>query len=205
MNILQINTSLFSDHGVSSRLSDRLVARLVAADPATTVVKRDLGREPLPHLGSDTLAALSTAPEARTPEQAASVAAADAAIAELVAADVLVVAAPMYNFAVPTQLKAWFDRVARAGTTFRYTAEGPQGLLTGKKAVVVTTRGGIHRDRPTDGVTPWVRTMLGFLGITDVEVIYAEGLALGDAPRGAAIARAEAEVDALAATARRAA
>jgi FMN-dependent NADH-azoreductase len=197
--VLQINSSLFSDKGSSSALADRLVARLKAAKPGTTSVRRDLGREPLPHFDGASMTALMTPADARTPAQAELVAQADALIAEVKAADTLVIAAPMYNFHAPSQLKTWFDYIARAGVTFRYTAQGPEGLLTGKKAYVVTTRGGVHRGQPSDTMVAYLRTMLGFVGITDVEVIYAEGLAMGDEPRRAGLAQAEAAIDAVAA------
>ena len=111
----------------------------------------------------------------------------------------------MYNFAIPTQLKAWFDHVARAGTTFRYTENGPEGLLRGKRAVVFASRGGVHRDRDTDTVVPYLRTMLGFVGIDDVEIVYAEGLNMGDAQREAGLADAAAELARVAGTLPRAA
>jgi FMN-dependent NADH-azoreductase len=197
MNILQLNSSLFSDQGTSTTLATRLVGRLRGGRPDVRVTRRDLAREPLPGFDGATLAALTTSAEQRNAEQAATVARADALIAEVQAADVLVIAAPMYNFAAPSQLKTWFDYIARAGVTFRYTAQGPEGLLTGRKAYVVTTRGGIHRDAPTDNLVPYLRTMLGFVGITDVEVVYAEGLAMGDEPRRRGLAAAEAAIDAL--------
>lgn len=195
--LLQIDSSLFGGRGASTALADRLVGRLRAARPDLQVVRRDLAREPLQHFDGRLMAALSTPAADRTAEQARLVADADALIAELRAAAVLVIGAPLYNFGVPTQLKSWFDRIARAGVTFRYTANGPEGLLKGRKAYVVTTRGGVHRDAPTDHVVPWLRTMLGFVGIDDFEVIYAEGLAMGAEPRAAGIAAAEAAIDAL--------
>lgn len=197
--VLQINSSLFSDKGASSALADRLVARLRAARPDLVATRRDLGREPLAHFDGEVMTALMTPADARTPTQAALVAQADALIAEVQAADTLVIAAPMYNFHAPSQLKSWFDYIARAGVTFRYTATGPEGLLKGKKAFIVTTRGGVHRGQPTDNMVPYLKTMLGFVGIADVEVIYAEGLAMGDEPRRAALAQAEAAIDAIAA------
>jgi FMN-dependent NADH-azoreductase len=195
--ILQINSSLFSESGASSPLTDRLVERLRTAQPGATVIRRDVGRAPLPPFDGQVLGALSTPADARTAEQAASAALADAVIAEVQAADVLVIAAPMYNFTIPSQLKSWFDYIARAGVTFRYTEQGPEGLLKGRKAYVVTTRGGVHRDGPTDHVVPYVRTLLAFVGITDVDVVYAEGLAMGEEPRRAALAQAEAAIEAL--------
>src|SRR5512139_1925422 len=150
--ILQINSSLFSEGGASSSLADRLVERLRSAAPDATLIRRDLGRSPLPPFDGEALGALQTPAATRTPAQAEIAARADAVIAEIQAADVLVVAAPMYNFTVPSQLKTWFDYIARAGVTFRYTASGPEGLLKGRKAYVVTTRGGVHRGAPTDHV-----------------------------------------------------
>lgn len=195
--LLQINSSLFEDHGASTTLANRLVDRLTAARPGLQVVRRDLARDPLAHFDAALLQALSTPAADRTTEQSRLVADADALIAEVQAADVLVIGAPLYNFGLPSQLKSWFDRIARAGVTFRYTAQGPEGLLKGKKAYVLTSRGGVHRDAPTDHAVPYLRTMLAFVGIDDVEVVYAEGLAMGEGPRRAGLAAAEAAVDAL--------
>lgn len=201
--LLQINSSLGGDRAASTGLADRLVAGLLTRWPGLTHVRRDLDRVPLPHLDAARLAALATPAGQRTPAQAAIAAEADAVLAEVLAARHIVIAAPMYNFAAPSTLKSWFDHVARAGVAFRYTAQGPEGLLTGRHACLVTTRGGVHRDRPQDHLVPYVRTMLGFVRITDLEVVYAEGLALGAAPRDAALDRARLEIDSL--VARRAA
>ena len=192
--ILHIDSSLFSGNGASATLAREFIEALRRREPDLEITHRDLGRDPVPHLDAARLTALGTPDADRTPEQRTIVAQADALIAELQAADLLVLGAPMYNFAIPTQLKAWFDHVARAGTTFRYTENGPEGLLTGKRAVVFTSRGGIHRDRETDTVVPYLRTMLGFVGIDDVDVVYAEGLNLGDAQRDAGLADAAAEL-----------
>ena len=197
--LLQINSSLAGRDAASTRLADRLVAGLVARAPGLSVVRRDLDSEPLPHLDAARLAAVGRPAAERTAAESAIVAEADAALAELLAAEHVVIAAPMYNFAAPSTLKSWFDHDARAGVRFRYTASGPEGLLAGKRATLVTTRGGLHRDRPQDHLVPYVRTMLAFVGITDLEVVYAEGLALGAAPRDAALDRARAEIDLLAA------
>lgn len=197
--LLHIDSSLFSADGASSTLARRFVETLRAGDPGLQVTHRDLGRDPVPHLDAARLGAISTPAAERTPEQQAIAAAADALIAELQAADLLVLGVPMYNFSVPTPLKAWFDHVARAGTTFRYTDNGPEGLLQGKRAVVFTSRGGLHRDQATDTVSPWLRTMLGFLGIDDVRFVYAEGLNLGDAARAAGLDTASRETGQLAA------
>ncbi len=197
--LLQINSSLAGEHAASTQLADRLVAGIDARIPGLVVIRRDLGREPLPHLDAKRLAALARPAAERTPAEAAIAAAADAVLAEVQAAEHVVIAAPMYNFAAPSTLKSWFDHIARAGVTFRYSAHGPEGLLAGKHAYLVTTRGGVHRDRPEDHLAPYVRTMLGFVGIRSLEVVYAEGLALGAAPRDAALAHARAEIDSLAA------
>jgi FMN-dependent NADH-azoreductase len=195
-NVLALKTSL-SGNGA---LSSRLVAQLVDALPGTpSVVERDLAAAPLPHLTADRFAALTTPAERRTAAQASIVAESDALVAELRAADVIVIGLPMYNFGVPSTLKTYFDHVARAGVTFHYTAEGPRGLLTGKKAYVVATRGGRYSGTPQDLQSAYVRQFLGFIGIDDVEFVYAEGLALGDESRAAAIAAASQRLEQLAA------
>ena len=203
--VLHIDSSLFSANGASSTLAREFVDALRRREPGLEVSHRDLGRDPVPHLDAARLAALGTPEAERTPDQRAVVAQADALIAELQAADLLVLGAPMYNFAIPTQLKAWFDHVARAGTTFRYTENGPEGLLVGKRAVVFTSRGGVHRDRDSDTVAPYLRTMLGFVGIDDVEIVYAEGLNMGDDRREAGLADAAADLARVAETLPRAA
>ncbi|RZL39032.1 MAG: FMN-dependent NADH-azoreductase [Rubrivivax sp.] len=194
MNILQINASArraTDDQGsVSTRLANELTAGLRAAAAASTVTVRDLTLTPQPVLDEAALGALLTPADKRSPEQAARVALDDALIAELQAADTVVIGVPMYNFNVTAQFKNWIDAVARAGVTFKYTEKGPVGLLTGKKVFVVTSRGGIHRDQPSDVMTPYLRNVLAFLGMTDVEFIYAEGMAFA-AEQGLAAARAQ--------------
>ncbi|MFG6456543.1 FMN-dependent NADH-azoreductase [Roseateles sp. BYS96W] len=194
MNILQINASarrLQDDQGsVSTRLANELTAGLRAAHPDATVTVRDLAVSPQPLLDEAALGALFTPADQRTPEQAARVAQDDAVIAELLAADTIVIGVPMYNFNVTAQFKNWIDAVARAGVTFRYTEKGPVGLVTGKKVYVVTSRGGIHRDQPSDQMTPYLRAVLAFLGMTDVSFVYAEGMAFA-ADQGLASARAQ--------------
>lgn len=195
MKILQINSSARAEGSHSTRLANALVERLSAAQPQATVTVRDLGRTPHPMLDGATLQALFTPAEQRTPEQAARVALNDALIAELQAADVLVLGVPMYNFSVPAQLKNWIDAITRAGVTFSYTEQGPKGLLEGKKAFVVQTRGGIHRNSPTDSLTPYLKTFLGFLGMTDVQFVYAEGLAMGPDAEQNALASAQQQIE----------
>jgi FMN-dependent NADH-azoreductase len=197
MNILQINSSARPGQSQSSRLADGIVERLRHADPDATLVVRDLGRAPHPALDEAALGALFTPAAQRTPEQAARVALDDALIAELKAADVVVLGVPMYNFGVPTQLKNWIDAVARAGVTFRYTDKGPEGLVTGKKVYVALTRGGLYRNTPADTQVPYLQAFLGFIGMTDVQFIYAEGLAMGPEAEQKALASAQTQIDEL--------
>ena len=150
MNILQINSSARRDASHSTRLAARLVQRLRDADPEATLGVRDLNKVPHPILDEDALAALFTPADQRTLQQAARVALDDALIAEIQAADVVVLGVPMYNFGVPAQLKNWIDAISRAGVTFRYTEKGPEGLLKNKKVYVALTRGGKYRNTPAD-------------------------------------------------------
>lgn len=203
--VLRIDSSLHGAGGASGRLADAYVGALRAADPTVAVVSRDLARAPVPHLTAERFAAFAAAADERTPAQARLAAESDALVDELRAADVLVLAVPMYNFGVPSTLKAWFDHVARAGLTFRYTERGPQGLLAGKRAVVFATRGGRYAGTPADTQTSYIRDFLRFLGIDDVAFVYAEGLALGPDPREAALADAHAAIRGLAARERAAA
>src|SRR5262245_46208011 len=189
--ILQINSSIGSTNGESSKLANLYVNGLLAANPQAQLAVRDLATETVPHLDGERFGAFITPGEKRTARQNELVRYSDALIEELKRADVIVLGVPMYNFGVPSQLKAWFDHVARAGVTFRYTATGPVGLLTGKKAIVISTRGGRYNGTGSDHETPFLRQFLGFLGITEVEFVYAEGLALGDAPRTEALATAQ--------------
>ena len=176
MKILQINSSARAGNSHSTRLANVLVERLRTEYPQATHALRDLGVTPHPMLDETALQALFTPADQRTPEQAARVAQDDALIAEIQAADVVVLGVPMYNFGVPAQLKNWIDAISRAQVTFRYTANGPEGLLKGKKVYVALTRGGLYRDTPNDTQTPYLQTFFGFLGMTDVQFVYAEGL-----------------------------
>ena len=197
MKILQINSSARVEGANSTRLANTVTARLQAKHPGATVTVRDLAVTPHPVLDAAALGALFTPADQRTPEQAARVALDDALIAEVLAHDAIVLGVPMYNFGVPVQLKTWLDAIARAGVTFRYTANGPEGLIQGKKVYVAFARGGIYRDTPADSQTPYIQTILGFLGMTDVKYIHAEGLAMG--PEAVDKAFTQAEDDLLAA------
>jgi FMN-dependent NADH-azoreductase len=195
--VLLLKTSLFSENGNSSRLAQCFVDELRARDPALEVVVRDLAAEPVPHLDAERFGAFLAKPEERTSAQAGIVAYSDALIDEIRRADVVVLGLPLYNFGLPSQLKAYFDHVARAGVTFRYTANGPEGLMTGKRAYVFATRGGRYAGTAKDTQTGYVRDFLGFIGITDVEFVYAEGLAISDASRQSALAQARNAAEAL--------
>ncbi|WP_455231283.1 FMN-dependent NADH-azoreductase [Geopseudomonas aromaticivorans] len=197
MKILQINASARSAGANSTRLADTITARLQAQNPAAVVELRDLASNPHPVLDEAALGALFTPAEQRTAEQAARVALDDALIAQVQSVDVIVLGVPMYNFGVPVQLKTWLDAIARAGVTFRYTENGPEGLLKGKKVYVALARGGMYRDTPADSQVPYLKTILGFLGLTDVEFVYAEGLAMGAEGADKAFATAEAQIGAL--------
>ena len=190
MTTLQLNSSLFGPGGQSTTLANEFVARR-----GGKVIVRDLARDPVPHLDAARFGAFLAKPEARTPEQQAVVDYSDALIAELREADTIVLGLPMYNFNVPSTLRAYFDHVARVGVTFKYSDKGPVGLLTGKKAYVFVTRGGVYGTEHIH--TRYVRDFLAFLGITDVEFIYAEGLAISAASKDAALAKAREVIERL--------
>ena len=193
--LLAIRSSIHSDQGQSSRLADRFVAQWRAANPGGQVIVRDLAQEPVPHIDADRFGAFIAKPEQRSSEQQAIVAYSDALIDELKRADTVVLAVPMYNFGIPSTLKAYFDHIARAGITFRYTEKGPVGLLASKKAYVFATRGGLYAGTARDSQTPYLRTFLGFIGIDDAEFVFAEGLAVSDASREQALKNAQTKVD----------
>lgn len=196
MNILQINASARSNGSESTRLASQIVAGLQRRSPGAQVIVHDLASQPLQALDEAALGALFTPAEQRTPAQAARVAIDDALIAEVQAADAVVLGVPMYNFGIPTQLKNWIDAIARAKVTFRYTENGVEGLLKGKTVYVALTRGGRHRDTPLDNQVPYLKTVLAFLGMTDVRFVYAEGLNMGEEAAVAALASAEKEIEA---------
>lgn len=191
MNLLHIDSSILGDHSVSRQLTAEVVESIRLAEPAVNVAYRDVTRQLNLQLDDALLAAKGTPAEARSAEQAAQVALSEAVMAEFLAADVLVLGAPMYNFSVPSQLKAWIDMITVAGVTFKYGANGPEGLATGKRAIIVATAGGLHQGTAT-GIAhiDYLRVVLGFIGINDIRVISAEGLAMGPDVRDPAIAAA---------------
>jgi FMN-dependent NADH-azoreductase len=197
-NILILDSAATGDASISRKLTDALAGKL-ARRPGALVVRRDVGSDPIPHLDGKTTAAIRGA-EATTAKAREAVALSDRLVAEVKAADILVIGAPMYNFGMPSTLKAWFDHVLRAGITFRYSKAGPEGLVKGKKAIVIETRGGLYSSGPAaamDSQEPHLRTMLGFMGIDDITFVRAEKLGFGPEAVDAAIAAATAELDAL--------
>lgn len=199
-NVLHLKTSLFdseNNQGVSSQMSKELIAILAATNKNLKVVTRDFSKNPIPYLDSTWLSALITPATDRTQEQSDKVAQSDVLIAEAQEADVLVIGVPMYNFAVPAMLKSWTDHVARAGVTFKYTEKGAVGLLTGKKVYLVLATGGQHQEGVTDYMRPYLRTILGFLGLTDIEIIIADGLNMGEEPRAKGLQQARDQIAAI--------
>ncbi len=194
--LLHLKSSLFSDGGQSSQLAARYVAQWRRDNPDGRVIERDLARDPVPHLTAERFQAFLAKPGERTAEQHAVAGYSDTLIEELRSADTLVLGLPMYNFGIPSTLKAYFDHIARAGVTFRYTETGPVGLLLGKRALVFATRGGLYAGTARDTQTGYVRDFLAFLGITEVDFVYAEGLAMGDAPKAQSLAQAHRAIEA---------
>jgi FMN-dependent NADH-azoreductase len=197
--LLQINTSLFSENGQSSKLTRDFVAAWRARHPDGSVVVRDLAAHPLPHLTAERFQAFLAKPEDRTPEQQAIVAESDALIDELKTADQIVLGLPMYNFGIPSTLKAYIDHIARAGVSFRYTANGPEGLIGDRKLTVLAARGGRYAGTPKDTQSGYVRDFFNFIGIHDIDFIYAEGMAMDETTRREALEAAQSRIDALAA------
>ncbi|TVP51576.1 MAG: FMN-dependent NADH-azoreductase [Halomonas sp.] len=193
---LVITSSILAENGQSNALANHFVKQ---ASTRTTIelTQRDVVKHSLPHLDLSELGAWQVAAAERTAEQQALAARSDELLAELRANDVLVIAVPMYNLGIPSQLKAWFDRVLRAGETFRYTENGPQGLVEGKRAIILAARGGQYAGTEFDSQTPHLKTMLGLMGISDVDVVFAEGLNMGGEQRDASLKEAFQAIDQL--------
>jgi FMN-dependent NADH-azoreductase len=196
--LLKIDSSLFGDAGQSSQLSEHFVKLWLERNPGVAVVRRNFATDPVPHLTAERFQSFLRAPVERSAEQEAIVAYSDRLIAELQAADVIVLGLPMYNFGVPSTLRAYFDHVARAGVTFRYTANGPEGLLKGKRLFVFATRGGKHAGTPADTETGYVKQFFRFLGIEEATFVYAEGLAYGEPQKIEALTEANSHIAKLA-------
>lgn len=196
MKILQVNSSARTSGSQSTQLASAIASRLHARHPHAAITVRDLAVNPHPLQDEAALHALFTPSDQRSSEQAARVARDDALIAEIREADVIVLGVPMYNFGVPALLKNWIDAIARAGVTFRYGENGPEGLLGGRPVYVALTRGGLHRGKPTDTIPQYLEAVLGFLGMHEVQMFFAEGLALGPDSAEQAMRKTRAEIDA---------
>jgi len=195
MKLLHIDSSILGDNSASRQLSREVVEAWKAAEPGITVTYRDLAADAISHFSAQTLIAAGTSAELRDAALKHEADLSASAMAEFLAADAVVIAAPMYNFSIPTQLKAWIDRIAVAGQTFRYTEAGPEGLCGGKKLVIVSTAGGLHAGQPSGvGHEEYLKLMFGFLGITDIEFVRAEGLAYGDDMRTKAMSEATLQI-----------
>ncbi|MEA5673573.1 FMN-dependent NADH-azoreductase [Pseudomonas sp. MH2] len=195
MKLLHIDSSILGDNSASRQLSREVVDAWKAADPSVEVIYRDLAANAISHFSAATLVAAGTPEEARDAALAHEARLSAETLAEFLAADAVVIGAPMYNFTVPTQLKAWIDRVAVAGQTFRYTEAGPEGLCGDKKVVLVSTAGGLHQGQPSGvGHEDFLKVFLGFIGITDLEIVRAHGLAYGPEHRSKAIDAAQAQI-----------
>lgn len=196
--LLHINSSARAN-GNANQLSEQFVAEWAAHHPEDSIVRRNLTAEPVPHLAEEAINAFFTPTEQRSDAQREAVRLSDELVAELFAADIVVIGVPMYNFGIPSTLKAYIDHIARAGITFRYTSDGAEGLVKGKKAYIVAARGGAYSGTPADTQTAYLRNFLGFIGITDVTFIYAEGLNMGDEAKARGESQAQACIRELAA------
>ncbi|MBD1589888.1 FMN-dependent NADH-azoreductase [Pseudomonas typographi] len=198
MKLLHIDSSILGDNSASRQLTALVADTWKAKQPGVEVTYRDLAHDAFGHFSAASLLAAGTPAESRDGEQQREAELNAAALNEFLGADALVIGAPMYNFTIPTQLKAWIDRIAVAGKTFRYTENGPEGLCGGKKVVIVATAGGLHTGQPSGAAhVDYLKLLLGFLGITDIQVVTAEGLAYGDEARAKAIADAQAHIEGL--------
>ncbi|WP_342244513.1 FMN-dependent NADH-azoreductase [Pseudomonas sp. OTU5201] len=202
MKLLHLDSSILGDTSASRQLSRDVVAAWEAAEPNAQVTYRDLASDAISHLSALSLVAGGTPSELRDAAQKHEAELGESTLNEFLAADAIVIGAPMYNFTIPTQLKAWIDRIAVAGKTFHYTENGPEGLAVGKKVVIVSTSGGIHAGQASGQAhEDYLKLVLNFLGVTDIEIVRAEGLAYGEEPRANAFSAAKAQIGELFTTA----
>jgi FMN-dependent NADH-azoreductase len=188
--LLQIHSSIFSAGGESSQLAEQFVSQWHQHNPDAQITMRDVAANPLPHLDAERIGVFFTAPEIRTARQQEIAAQSDALIEEIKQAQIIVIGLPIYNFGIPSTLKSYFDHIARAGVTFRYTEKGAEGLLSGQKIYIFATWGGMYVGTPLDTQTDYVRNFFAFIGITDVEFIYAQGLNMGEESKKSALEKA---------------
>ena len=201
MQLLHIDSAITGNQSVSRQLTAQIVEAWKASHPATQVSTLDLVAEAPAHFTMDAMAPRTGQTEGLSEAQQRENAVSERLVRQFLAADVVVIGAPFYNFTIATQLKAWFDRIAQAGRTFRYTANGPEGLASDKRVIVISSRGGMYSTSDAGNAMEhqesYIKVMLGFMGVTDVTIIRAEGLALGDEPKAQAIVAAEAQIPAL--------
>ncbi len=195
--LLYVKGSIFGDNGQSSQLAAKFISNWQQKNPNGTVVVRDLATDVPPYLDAAVVGAFFTPADGRNDEQKAVVAYSDALIEEISNADEVLIGMPMYNFTVPAQMKSYLDQLCRAGVTFKYTETGPVGLLANKPVTIITARGGNYKGTALDTQTPFIKTILGFIGLTDVRMIHAEGLNMGDDAKAQALAAASEEIAAL--------
>jgi FMN-dependent NADH-azoreductase len=196
-NILLVTSSPRGSDSLSTKVATELAEKLAAKAANNGIIHRDLGSEPVPHLDTVSTNAIRKAPADRSADEAVAADYSDKLVAELLAADTVILATGLINFNIYSTLKSWIDNIARAGHTFKYTETGPQGLATGKKVYIVLSSGGVYSEGPAapmNHAVPYLKTVLGFMGMTDVEVIYVEGLAFGPEAAEKAIATAQAKV-----------
>lgn len=192
MNLLHLDSSILGDHSASRQLTHEVVQAYLNAHADSQVTYRDLASDALGHFSAASLAAAGTPVDVRDDAQQQEVAGNEATLQQFLDSDVLVIGAPMYNFTIPTQLKAWFDRILIAGRTFRYSEAGPEGLCGGKKVIIVSTSGGLHAGQPSgSGHEELLKTLFAFIGITDLQFVRAHGLAYGEEPRASAMSAAQ--------------
>ena len=195
MKLLHIDSSILGDHSASRQLSRSVVEAFSAADSDTQITYRDLASEALGHFSAGTLAAAGTPVEGRDTAQQQEVANNEATLQQFLDADVVIIGAPMYNFTIPSQLKAWIDRITVAGRTFRYTEAGAEGLCGGKQVIIVSTAGGLHVGQPSSvGHEDFLKVLFGFIGVTDLKFVFAHGLAYGEEPRANAMTAAQKQI-----------
>ena len=202
-NILLVTSSPRGEASLSTRIATELAEKLKAAQPGSTVTAHNLVKAPLPHIVPDYASGIYTPADDRSPEQAKVVAVSDSAVEELLAADTVILATGMINFNISSNLKSWIDHIARSGVTFKYGPNGPEGLVTGKKTYIVLASAGVYSEGPAtvmDFAIPYLKGVLGFVGLTDVEIVRIEGLAMGEDAVKAAMVKAEKQIDAIAAT-----
>ncbi|PUA18978.1 FMN-dependent NADH-azoreductase [Glaciimonas sp. PCH181] len=188
--LLHLNSSVRNTGSISRQLTAEFLTKWMLANPNDTIVERDLSANPVPHLTEQMMGAFFTPEAQRSPQQAETVKLSDSLINELMDADVIVIGAPMYNFSISSTLKAWIDHVARAGRTFKYTENGPVGLVQGKKVVIFTSRGGVYSHgagKAMDFHETYLRAVLGFIGLSDIDFIHTEGMAMGEEAVASAI------------------